>query len=508
MGNFLMGLTSCLIPTNLLALLGGTILGIAFGATPGLSTTMALVVLIPVTYGMDAVTGLVMMAGAYVGGVYGGSISAILINTPGTPSATATALDGHPMARAGRGQEALTESAVASFWGTVIGFVALMTIAPQLARFSLKFASQESVWLALFGLSVIASLASKSLLRGCIGACIGFMLGCVGTDPQYGYVRYAFGDYHLFSGLASVPMIIGIFSVTSLINLVIEDYQRVKAAKMGEKQEILKTGKYKITLKDLCMYPLTYLWCSIVGVVVGIIPACGTSIAAFLGYNESKRLSKHPELFGTGVREGISGCESANNAVIGGSLIPMMTLGIPGNAVSMVLMGSLMLHGLTPGNDLFTTKAHITYPFMVAILIASFVMMLLGIAFAPQFAKVNNIPNYWLATGIVILITIGSFSCTNNYFDIFVMLFFGVLGYFAKRMQIDTTAILLGAVLGPMAEKGLMRSIALCGSLSGAAASMFQRPVCVVLMALTVASLCAPLFSKLKKGKSQGAKAE
>lgn len=499
MANIINSILVCLNPLNLLALIGGTVLGICFGATPGLSTTMAIVVLIPVTYGMDPVTGLVMMAGAYVGGVYGGSISAILINTPGTPSATATVLDGHPMARKGRGQEALTESAVASFWGTVIGFIALMTIAPQLARFSLKFGSQETVWLALFGLSIIASLASKSLLRGCIGACLGFMLGTVGTDPQLGYVRYAFGDYHLYSGFASVPMIIGIFSVTSLISLIVEDYQKFKAIKAGEKQEILKTGKYKLSLKDLCMYPLTYLWCSIVGVIVGIIPACGTSIAAFLGYNESKRLSKHPELFGTGVREGISGCESANNAVIGGSLIPMMTLGIPGNAVSMVLMGALMLHGLTPGNDLFTTKANITYPFMVAILIASFVMVALGLVFAPQFAKVNNIPNYWLATGIVILITIGAFSCTNNYFDVWVMLFFGVVGYFAKRMQIDTTAILLGATLGPMAEKGLMRSITLCHGLGGAIQSMFQRPLCVILMILTVLSLCAPLFKKKKK---------
>lgn len=495
----MLGLQGVLTVTNVLALLGGTVLGIAFGAMPGLSTTMAIVVLIPVSYGMDPLTGLVMMAGAYVGGTYGGSISAILINTPGTPAASATVLDGHPMALKGHGQEALIESAVASFWGTLIGVAALLTIAPALAKFSLRFSSQENVWLALFGLSIIASLASKSLLKGCIGACIGFMIGCVGADPQYGIARYTFGSLSLYSGLATVPKLIGFYSVSQLIGMVVTIFSRKAEGK--EKSHILELNKYRVSLKDVCLYPFTYLYCGVLGTVIGIIPACGTSIAAFLGYNEAKRISKHPELFGTGYREGVAGPESANNAVIGGSLIPMMTLGIPGNNVSLVLMGALMLHGMTPGNDLFTTKAHITYPFIVALAFAALIMVIVGLAFAKQFARINSIPEHYLSTAIMVLVTIGALSCSNNYFDVYVMLFCGVVGYFCKRMDIDLTAVVLGSVLGPMAEKGLLRSIALCGGVGPAFVSMLQRPICLILMAMTFISLALPFVQKAKEKK-------
>jgi len=496
----MLGLESVLTVTNLLALLGGTVLGIAFGAMPGLSTTMAIVVLLPFSYGMDAVTGLIMMAGAYVGGTYGGSISAILVNTPGTPAAIATVIDGHTMALKGKGQEALVESAVASFWGTAIGFVALLTIAPSLAKFSLKFSAQESVWLALFGLSIISSLASKSLIKGVIGGFLGLMIGCIGADPQLGIARYTFGSLSLYSGLQTVPKLIGFYSITQLIGMLVDEFK--KAEKNPGKKEILKLNKYKLSLRDICYYPITYLWCGLLGTFIGIIPACGTSIAAFLGYNEAKRISKHPELFGTGHREGIAGPEAANNAVIGGSLIPMMTLGIPGNNVSLVLMGALMLHGMTPGNDLFTGKAHITYPFIMALFFAAIIMALVGLAFAPQFAKINSIPDHYLATGIIVLVVIGAFSCTNNYFDVYVMLACGVVGYFCKRMGIDMTSVVLGSTLGPMAEKGLVRSITLCNGLLPAIGSMFTRPICLILMILTFTTVSVPLIRRYKEKKA------
>lgn len=488
-----MGLTTALSLTNLLAVLFGTVLGIAFGAMPGLSATIGIAVLIPVSYGMEPATGLIMLAGVYVGATYGGSISAVLVNTPGTPSAAATGFDGHPMALQGHATEALVESAVASFWGTVIGFVALLTIAPSLAEFSLKFSTQENVCLAIFGLTIIASL-SKDVVKGLIGGCIGLLIGCIGMDPQYGIPRFTFGSMDLLTGFPTVPTLVGLYSVSQLLSMVAK-----RDGTVSVESSLNMVNKYKIRLKDLCYYPLTYLWCGIVGVIIGIIPAAGGSIAAFMGYNEAKRISKTPELFGKGCRQGVAGPESANNGVIGGSLIPMMTLGIPGNAVSAILMGALMLHGLTPGNDLFTTKAHITYPFIFGILVAAFLMVIIGVAFAKQFAKVNRVPQNYLTSGIMVLVILGAFSASSTYSHIYIMLFCGILGYFLKRMKIDLSAVVLGYILGPIAERGLVRTIVKTGSLSAAVGSIVTRPICIVLLVVSVFSFFVPTINKARK---------
>lgn len=490
MENILMGLTTAIAPGNLLAALLGTVLGIAFGAMPGLSATIGIAVLIPVSYGMEPATGLILLAGVYVGATYGGSISAILVNTPGTPSAAATGWDGHPMALKGHAQEALIESATASFWGTVIGFVALLTIAPSLAEFSLRFSTQENICLAIFGLTIIASL-SDNIIKGLIGGCIGLLLGCFGMDPQYGFARFTFGQMDLLTGLPTVPTLVGIYSISQLLSMVAK---RDGTVNMDSSLNMI--NKYRIKLRDFCYYPLTYLYCGIVGVIIGIIPAAGTSIAAFMGYNEARRISKTPELFGTGHREGIAGPESANNGVIGGSLIPMMTLGIPGNAVSAVLMGALMLHGMTPGNDLFTTKANVTYPFIFGILTAALLMAVVGVTFAKQFAKVNRIPQNYLTAGILVMTVLGAFSTANTFSHVYIMLVCGVLGYFLKRMNIDLSAVVLGFILGPIAEKGLVRTIVKTGSLGGTIQSMLTRPICVVLLLVSLVSFCYPLIRK------------
>ena len=491
MEHILMGLTTALSPSNLLAAVLGTVLGIAFGAMPGLSATMGIAVLIPVSYGMDPAMGLILLAGVYVGASYGGSISAILVNTPGTPSAAATGWDGHPLALKGHATEALIESAVASFWGTFIGFIGLLTIAPSLASFSLKFSSQENVCLAIFGLTIIATLSSKNIVKGLIGGVIGLLFGCIGMDPQYGYARFTFGQMSLLTGFPTVPTIIGIYSISQLLSMIVD-----RGATVKMESSINMVNKYKVELKDLCRYPFIYLWCSIVGMVVGIIPAAGGSISAFMGYSEARRLSKTPEKFGTGHREGIAGPESANNALIGGSLIPMMTLGIPGNAVSAVLMGALMLHGLTPGNDLFTVKAHITYPFIFGIVISALIMVILGLICAKQFAKVNNIPENYLTAGILVLTVLGSFACENSYASVYIMLFCGVIGYFLKRLHVDLSAVVLGYILGPLAERGLIRTIIRTGSVGAGLQSIVTRPICIVLLLASLISCAYPFVKK------------
>ena len=491
MENIIMGMSLALSPSNLLFALLGTLLGIAFGAMPGLSATMGIAVLIPVSYGMPPATGLILLAGVYVGASYGGSISAILVNTPGTHSAAATGWDGHPMALKGHATEALIESAVASFWGTVVGFIGLLTIAHSLASFSLKFSSQENVCLAIFGLTIIATLSKKNIIKCLIGGVVCLLLGCIGMDPQYGYARFTFGQMSLMTGFPTVPTIIGIYSISQLLSMVVD-----RDATVNMDSSLNMLNKYKLKLKDLCYYPITYLWCGIVGMIVGIIPAAGGSISSFMGYNEARRLSKTPELFGTGHREGVAGSESANNALIGGTLIPMMTLGIPGNAVSAVLMGALMLHGLTPGNDLFTVKASITYPFIFGILISAMIMVIVGLSCAKYFAKVNKIPQNYLAAGILVLTVLGSFACENSYASVYIMLFCGVLGYFLKRMHIDLSAVVLGYILGPLAERGLIRTFIRTGSVAAGLQSFVTRPICIALLAASLISCAYPLLTR------------
>lgn len=461
---------------------------------------MGIAVLIPVSYGMSPATGLILLAGVYVGATYGGSISAILVNTPGTPSAAATGWDGHAMALNGHGTEALIESATASFWGTIIGFIALLTIAPALANFSLKFSTQETVMLAVFGLTIIASLSSKHILKGIMGGVIGLLLGCVGMDPQYGFARFTFGQMSLVSGLPTVPTLIGLYSISQLLGMIVK-----KNATVNMDDALAAKDNYKIKLRDLCCYPITYLWCGIVGVIIGIIPGAGGSIAAFMGYDQAKRLSKHPEKFGTGWREGVAGPESANNGVIGGALIPMMTLGIPGNAVTAILMGALMLHGLTPGNDLFTVKADITYPFIFGLAVSAFIMVVVGVLGARQFAKVNRIPQNFLASGILVLTVLGAFSCNNSYADVIIMLACGILGYVLKQQKIDLSAVVLGYILGPLAERGMVRTMIMEGGFGGAIASIVTRPICIVLIIMSAFFLVLPIYNARKEAKAKRA---
>ena len=382
----------------------------------------------------------------------------------------------------------------------IFRFIALLTIAPALANFSLKFSTQETVMLAVFGLTIIASLSSKHILKGIMGGVIGLLLGCVGMDPQYGFARFTFGQMSLVSGLPTVPTLIGLYSISQLLGMIVK-----KNATVNMDDALAAKDNYKIKLRDLCCYPITYLWCGIVGVIIGIIPGAGGSIAAFMGYDQAKRLSKHPEKFGTGWREGVAGPESANNGVIGGALIPMMTLGIPGNAVTAILMGALMLHGLTPGNDLFTVKADITYPFIFGLAVSAFIMVVVGVLGARQFAKVNRIPQNFLASGILVLTVLGAFSCNNSYADVIIMLACGILGYVLKQQKIDLSAVVLGYILGPLAERGMVRTMIMEGGLGGAIASIVTRPICIVLIIMSAFFLVLPIYNARKEAKAKRA---
>lgn len=496
-GHILLGMSIGLQWNNLLISAAGVALGICVGALPGLSASMGVAVLIPVTYGMNTVSGLIMLASVYVGATYGGSISAVLINTPGTPANVATSWDGYAMTQKGQGKEALTESVVASTWGGLLSAFALLFLAPPLANFSLRFGPQENALLGVFGLSIIASLASKSLVKGLLGGLLGLLIGAVGMDPQEGFPRYTFDVMNLMTGIPLVPALIGLYSISQVLQLTIERSKFI----VNEEALAAMKGK-KTSLRDLVRHPRIYLESGIIGIIVGIIPGAGGNIASFLSYNEAKRQSKTPEVFGHGSREGIAASEAGNNGVTGGALIPMLTLGIPGNAVTAILLGGLMIQGLLPGNDLFTAQANITYPFIIGFFMANIFMLLLGMFCAGQFAKVVRVPSNFLAATILVLTVVGAFAINNSIVDVYIMLMFGLLGYLLKVLDFDSTPIVLGMILGPIAEKGLLQTIILRKGLLPGIMSMFTRPICLVLMALTVISLLTPLLQNRKGKKS------
>ena len=498
LSNILMGFSTAFNPMNLLLLMGGTVLGILFGALPGVSSTMGVAVLIPLTYGMDAASGLIMLAGIYCGSTYGGSISACLLNTPGTPASAATTMDGFPMTRKGRGGEALQEACIASFWGGIAGAIALFFLAPPIANFSLKFGSQENAMMAVFGLTIIVSLSSGSLLKGFLSGLLGLLVSMVGMDVATAYPRYTFNITALYGGIAIIPAIVGLYSLTQLLT------------SSGEKTGVLtddnikKLHVPKITPKDFVRYPLTYIKSSIIGAFVGIVPGAGGNIAGYMAYNEAKRTSKTPDDFGKGCREGVAATESANNAGCGGSLLPMLTLGIPGNSVAAVLMGGLMIQGLNPGFSLFTNYAHVTYPFLAGFVLAQFAFTIVGLIGAKQFAQVVKVPKGFLLAGIGVLCVVGSYAASNNITDVYIMLIFGIVGYFLKTAGFDISAIVLGLMLGSLAEAGFMQAFNLCHKAIGATLMSFiTRPISLVLLIVCVASCFSPLMSARKKKKAQ-----
>lgn len=483
------GFSTALMPYNLLLLLGGTILGIIFGALPGVSSTMGCAVLIPLTYGMKPASGLILLSGIYCGSTYGGSISACLLNTPGTPASAATTLEGFPMTRQGRGGEALQEACIASFWGGIIGALALFFLAPTIAQLSLKFGPQENSMLAVFGLTIIVSLSNGSLLKGFISGILGMLLSTIGLDVATAYPRYTFKITALLGGISIIPAIVGLYSLTQLLT------------SSGEKESVLLNEKDidslkipRLSLHECFKRFSIYIRCSFLGTFIGIVPGAGGNIAGYMAYNHVKNTSKTPEQFGLGCRDGVAATESANNAVCGGSLIPMLTLGIPGNSVAAVLMGGLMIQGLNPGHSLFTNYAHVTYPFLAGFFLAQFAFTIVGLLGAKYFVKVLKIPKGFLLAGIGVLCVVGAYAASNNIFDVYAMAFFGIVGFFLKCAGFDMSAIVLGLMLGSLAEAGFVQSYNLCKrNILATLMSFVTRPISLVLLVICIFSLFAPL---------------
>ncbi len=455
---------------------------------------MAVSLLIPVTFGMNPIAGLVMLTGVYTAAIYGGSITAILLHTPGTPSSAATAIDGYELTKRGEGFKAIGVATIASVIGGVISALALMFLSPPLAQISLKFSALEYALLALFGLTILGSLAGDSMAKGLMGGVFGLFLGTVGLDQMNGIPRFTFGLLPLESGISMVPAMIGLFSLSQVMIMTEDIFKGKRTVSIIDDENLLK-GRFLPTWKEFKLLIPTMIKSSIIGVIIGIIPAAGADIGSWVAYNEAKRSSKATDELGEvgkGSIAGIAASESANNAVTGGSLIPLITLGIPGSATAAILLGGLMIQGLSPGYDLFTKHAETTYSVMFGFLLANILMGFIGYVIAKQAVKITKIPMTILAPIIIALSVVGSFAIQNSIFDVYTMIAFGLLGYFMRKSGFGTAPTILGIILGPILESNFRRALVL--SKGNLVQYFFTRPIAIVLFILVVSTLFLPLI--------------
>lgn len=490
MEQVLNGLLTALAPGNLLILLAGVVWGVLIGAMPGLTNSMGIVILLPLTYGMDTVPSLILLGASYCGSMYGGSISAILLNTPGTTAAAMTALDGHELARNGRGGEALGMAAFASWFGGTVSVICLLVLARPISGVAMKFGPPESFLLAMFGLTILISLSKEDPLNGIISAALGLLLGTVGHDIFDGTKRFTFGSSQLISGLPLVPVLIALLSLPSVFKLA------KTAGKRLLKEEAISVDRVVPSPGELRRLLPNLVRSSLIGVFIGALPGAGGSIASFLAYDTEKKLSKHPEEFGKGVIDGVAATESANNGVTGGALTTMLTLGIPGSATTAIILGGLMIKGVTPGPQFFENAGDAAYTFIMSLFPANLLMLLVGILGARYFAKVVKCPNQVLLSIILVMMTVGVYTVNNRIFDVYLLMGFGVFAYGMNLCGISPMPAVLGFILGPYAEKGIRQTAIICG---GDYTIFLRRPACVVLLCMIAASILYPLLIKKRK---------
>ena len=465
-------------PSVLFIICVGITTGIIIGSLPGLTATMGVALLVPLTFGRPPLESLSMLIGIYCGAMYGGSISAILIRTPGTPAAAATVLEGYPMARRGEAGRAMSMALFASFFGGVCGALIMTFASPIVSGFALEFGPVEYFALAIFGLSVIVSISGNSLIKGMMSAFFGLLIASIGFDPISGFPRFTFGMMEMMEGPPFIPTLIGLFAVSEVFN---------EVQKTGQIQQLKATVDRFLPSWEDIRHCFKHLWrSSLIGTFIGAIPGAGGDIAAFVSYGQAKRTSKHPERFGKGQIEGLAASESANNACSGGAMIPLLSLGVPGDAVTAVLLGAFIIQGLQPGPMLYKEHIDIVYQIFASMMLAQFVMLFIGMAGIRLFSKVILVDRAILTPSIFVLSMVGAFAMRSNIFDVYTTLAFGILGYVMMRYDYPLSPILLALILGPMAEANLRRAMVIS---SGDPSILFSRPIAVVLMVLAVVSL-------------------
>jgi len=465
----------------------GVLIGVVVGALPGLSSSMAVALLIPFTISMEPVPAISMMAALYCAGTFGGSITAILMNAPGAPPAMATALDGYPMARRGEGGRALGLAAVSSICGGVFSLVVFLIAAPWLAKVATSFRPMEYFALTVFALSMLASISGRSSLRNLIAGGVGILIGTVGIHLTTGIERYTFGVNELTEGINFIPVLIGLFATAELLNqsqTLHVAYERVTAA-------VVKLPSFK----ELWSLKITMLRSSCIGTFIGILPAEGATVAAIMGYNEAKRWSKTPEKFGTGTPEGIVGPEAANNAATGGAMVPTLALGIPGSGTTAVILAALIMHGLRPGPYLIRETPEFVYAIFGAMLIANIMFLFIGLGGAKLFSRITLIPPAILWPAVFVFAIIGSFASSSSIFDVWIMMISGIVGFVMLRHGFSPAPLVMGLILGAMVEESLSQSMII---LDNEWWRLFESPISLLFFALTAVSLSWPLIARRK----------
>lgn len=474
----------------LISLVSGVFVGVVIGALPGLGATMGVALLLPFTFSLDIISAMVLLIGCYCGAVYGGSVTAILIGSPGTAASAATVADGYSMSKKGLGGQALDISLKASIFGATISGVGLLIGAPIVGRLALEFSSPEFVLLALGGLIVVAGVEASAFLRGLAAAALGVLITTIGVDAISGAQRFTFGNVNMMSGIDFVPVIIGLFAFAEILRQVLNKSTSIAADAVDRGESKVRKGRGFIR-----RHWVNLLRSSGIGYLLGIIPGIGPTVSSYLAYSRAKRKSDHPEEFGSGSEDGIVAAEAANNGTTGSTLIPLMTLGIPGDSVTAILLGAFLVQGLTPGPGLVTDSPDIVYSIIVGFLLVTLVLLVVGKLFLPLFSKVAFVPKRYLMPTVLLLCVIGTYALNNSMFDVLVMAVFGVLGYLLPRYGFPVTPVLIGVVLGGMIESEFRRSLILSG---GSLDIFVTRPISLVLLIAIVAFVAWKVYRGLR----------
>lgn len=490
------GLFALFTPATMFVIVIGIFLGIVVGALPGFTATMGTALLLPFTFDLEPLQGLAMLGALYVASQFADAVPACLVNTPGTPSAVATAFDGFPMTQKGEGQKALVASGFSALVGTLIGGLTFLFLCRPLAEVALRFGPAEFFWVGVFALTIIGSIAGDSLLKGLSGGLLGMLIGTIGISATGSASRYTFGLPELRGGVNIVAALIGIFALPQVLSMVSERKENLTIAKYTR-----APGVALNTVKEILRRPVNLIRSSVIGTVIGIMPGAGGPIATLVAYNEAVRWSKDKRKFGRGAVDGVVASEAAGNGAVGGAMVPMLALGIPGSAPAAVILGALLIQGIQPGPQLFQRTPELVFGFAWSIIIAGFVTFVASMLLAGSLARMVMIPVRLLAPVILFLSVVGSFSIRNSMVDVYLMVAIGIAVYLLKKVGVHPGPIGLGVILGPIIEPALVQAMSMSKG-SSVFNVFFTGPLSLFLIVLTLVSTGWVIWSNQRKGQN------
>jgi putative tricarboxylic transport membrane protein len=484
------GFAIALTPTNLLFVLIGVVLGQIVGALPGIGPAAGMALLLPLTFGVEPVSAIVMLAGIMYGGMYGGTLTSVLINVPGEAASVMTAVDGHQLARQGKAGAALSISAIGSFLAGIGAVAALVFITPALSDLALKFSAPEYFLLSALGITATASIGGSSQIRALLSAVLGLIVALVGTDPMVGTERLTFGSTNMVEGLDFIPVAIGIFGIAEVL------------VSLENSQDLVPI---RTRLRDLLISRADWVACRMsivrggaVGMLIGLLPGAGPTVASLLAYVVEKRASPHPERFGKGALDGVAAAESANNSAVHGALVPMLALGIPGSASTAVLLAALILQGIQPGPMLMTQHADLVWGLIASMFIGNLILLVLNLPLVPVFASILRVPYDYLAPAILVVSLTGAYAMTMNIFTVGIAIAFGLVGYVMIKLDMPRSPLVLAVVLAPLMESSLRQSLMLS---LGSPVIFVERPISAVLLAAVTGSILFPIVAAFRRRK-------